>query len=199
MREYPLEYEKTRPVTFYPDEPEDFNGDILEIGPGRGDFLFDLASAKPNKRIFAVELGRRRFEKICGKIDREDVSNIIVIRGNARVIVSAHFKPKTLDAIYLFFPDPWPKTRYRMNRLVSTEFITLLATLLKPNGLLYMATDVPRYAKAMVKETAPVETLMSLGDPYIKSSAIENYTSTFFEDDAHKEGRGSFFLGYRRK
>jgi tRNA (guanine-N7-)-methyltransferase len=47
----------------------------------------------------------------------------------------------------LLFPDPWPKKRHHKRRLVQPAFVTELARVLKPGGLLHVATDWADYAR----------------------------------------------------
>ena len=43
--------------------------------------------------------------------------------------------------MHLLCPDPWPKNRHRIKRLVTTDFIGRVARILKPGGVLHMSTD----------------------------------------------------------
>ena len=56
-----------------------------------------------------------------------------------------------VDALWLFFPDPWHKKRHHKRRLLNGLFVALLASRLKPGGLLRAATDWEPYAVAMLE------------------------------------------------
>ena len=40
-------------------------GDVLEIGPGRGDLLLHLASTQPSKKFIALEIGKKYTLRIA--------------------------------------------------------------------------------------------------------------------------------------
>ena len=58
----------------------------------------------------------------------------------------------SLEAVHIFFPDPWPKKKHRKRRLVRRPFTETLAGCLKPNGYLYMVTDWEDYALHALEE-----------------------------------------------
>jgi tRNA (guanine-N7-)-methyltransferase len=41
----------------------------------------------------------------------------------------------SIDAIHLFFPDPWPKNRQHKRRIVQDEFVELIAQKVKTKWL----------------------------------------------------------------
>ena len=43
--------------------------------------------------------------------------------------------------IWILHPDPWPKARHEKRRLLSAEFLNLLATKLAPDGKIIIGTD----------------------------------------------------------
>ena len=61
---------------------------------------------------------------------------------------------RQLDAVHLFFPDPWPKVRHRRRRFVSADTLDLLADRLTPDGQVLLATDSPAYVGTVRRETA---------------------------------------------
>jgi tRNA (guanine-N7-)-methyltransferase len=59
--------------------------------------------------------------------------------------------PGSVDAIHIFFPDPWPKARHHKRRLIRPENIPYLRDVLRPGGTLHLATDWPDYAQVMLE------------------------------------------------
>lgn len=55
--------------------------------------------------------------------------------------------PDSLAGVHVFFPDPWPKKRHHKRRILQPEFVTLIASRLKPGGYLHCATDWQEYAE----------------------------------------------------
>jgi len=46
-----------------------------------------------------------------------------------------------LDAVHVFFPDPWPKARHHKRRLVQPSHVALLRSRLVVGGVLHCATE----------------------------------------------------------
>ena len=199
MKTFPLEYESKKEILFYPDKPEKFDGDILEVGPGRGDFLMSAAEQNPDKRLVAIEIGKRRHYKMIPRIEKKGLTNILLIGGNARIVLPRYFKPGTFEKVYVLFPDPWPKKRHYPHRLMSVEFISLLTDCLKVGGDLFFATDFWPYADWVVDNVAEVPRLKSLGKPYFTTiDDMAYYRPTFFEQKWRKEGRAIYYMRYRK-
>ena len=76
------------------------------------------------------------------------LTNVRVADGDARVLLTDMLLPGSLDEVRVWFPDPWPKARHAKRRLVGPEFVALVASRLRPGGLLHVATDAPAYADA---------------------------------------------------
>jgi tRNA (guanine-N7-)-methyltransferase len=51
--------------------------------------------------------------------------------------------------LHIYFPDPWPKKRYRKNRLINESFPQLTGTTLVPGGVVYLRTDDEDYFAQM--------------------------------------------------
>lgn len=200
MRTFPLEFELRKEILFYPEKPHQAAGDILEIGPGRGDFLLSMAEQLPGKKLAAIEIGKRRYVKLIPRIQKRGLTNILLIQGNARVVLPRIFNPGTFEKIYVLFPDPWPKKRHIPHRLMTVEFITLLADLLRKDGELFFATDVLAYAEWVTGNMRAVGQLKSLGSPdFTTVDKFAYYTPTVYEQRWRTEGRAIYYLHYRRK
>jgi tRNA (guanine-N7-)-methyltransferase len=57
--------------------------------------------------------------------------------------------PKTVEALHIYFPDPWPKRKHRKNRLLNQRFTHLARAALIPGGRVYMRTDDADYFAQM--------------------------------------------------
>jgi tRNA (guanine-N7-)-methyltransferase len=66
------------------------------------------------------------------------------VRGDGRDLIE-RVTDASLSVVYVLFPDPWPKTRHWKRRLVEPGFVAQCARVLKPGGLLRVATDVRSY------------------------------------------------------
>lgn len=198
VKSFPWEFESKKEVLFYPEKPQELGGDILEVGPGRGDLLLSLAASFPAKRFIAVELGGKRYFKLIPRIEKKQLRNILLIQGDARILLPRYFARETFEKIYVLFPDPWPKKRHALKRLLTVEFISLLAGLLKTEGDLFIATDVRPYAEWVVENARHVGLLRCMGSPFVDRSVLVDCQTTFFETKWHNEGRMIYYMWYRR-
>lgn len=154
LRQFPSEFTGTKPVKFFPAQPERLEGDVLEIGPGRGDFLFSEGKGHPELKFVAVELGKKRYAKLVERIQNRGLTNIVLVFGDARIVLPKYFVPATFESVVVLFPDPWPKRRHAFNRLLQPVFLIELARILKPGGHLFLKSDVESYV-AWVEEQVP--------------------------------------------
>jgi len=119
----------------------------LEIGCGIGDFIVQLASRNPGVNYLAIDIYNKGCLKTCSKIDAAGLDNVRVARTEARDLLSRHFGPESLAAIYINCPDPWPKKRHRDRRLVGPEFLRTALYYLSPGGDFFFSTDFTDYAE----------------------------------------------------
>lgn len=122
---------------------------VLEIGFGMGDATADMAEADPRRDYLAVEVHTPGIGNLLALVRERGLTNVRVAHGDAMEL--AHQIPEaSLDAIHVFFPDPWPKARHHKRRLIQPGNVRLLRRLLRVGGVLHCATDWPDYAEAMV-------------------------------------------------
>jgi len=194
-RQFPLEFEARKPILFYPREVEQITGDVLEIGPGRGDLLLWLAAAYPAKQFVAIEMMMRRYRKLIARAEKRGLTNVQLLRGNARIIIPRYFVSPCFERIYVLFPDPWPKPRHSFQRLLSVEFLNKLASILKPSGDIVLATDWQPYADWVIENAAKVPPLRNTGNPYSQEMNLNpSGEPTFFEGLWRSKGREIFFV-----
>ncbi len=123
----------------------------VEIGFGSGDALIAMAEQYPENDYLGIDVYRSGIAKLLMQIENKQLTNIRVICANA-VDVFTHCLPiESIDAVYLFFPDPWHKKRHHKRRLVQPAFIDLLASKMKSEAYLHLATDWEDYARQMLQ------------------------------------------------
>ena len=125
---------------------------IMEIGFGMGEATAQIAAADPTTGYLAVEVHRPGIGKLLLRVEEGELKNIRAIEGDAFEIFEAMIEDSSLDGVHLFFPDPWPKARHFKRRIVNQEFIAAVATKLKPNAFLHIATDWQPYAEWIAEE-----------------------------------------------
>ena len=126
---------------------------VLEIGFGMGDATAAMAAADPGRDYLAVEVHTPGIGNLLALAGEQGLTNIRVAHGDAMELVH-RLRPGSLDAVHVFFPDPWPKARHHKRRLIQPATVALLRERLRPGGLLHCATDWPEYADAMAAALA---------------------------------------------
>lgn len=120
---------------------------VLDIGFGDGEALLTAAARHPDVDYLGVEVHDPGIGHLLALIERSGVGNIRLIGHDAVEVVERMLPEQSFDAANLFFPDPWPKKRHHKRRIVQPDFVDELARILKPSGLLHIATDWTNYAE----------------------------------------------------
>jgi tRNA (guanine-N7-)-methyltransferase len=122
----------------------------LEIGCGHGGYAVAFGQRWPERALVGIEQRKKFAAMVAEKVERRGLGNVLVLRGDARLLAPRLFAAGSLAAIHVHFPDPWWKRRHERRRLVDDGMSWLLRGLLAPGGLLDFRTDVEAYALAAV-------------------------------------------------
>jgi tRNA (guanine-N7-)-methyltransferase len=130
----------------------------LEIGFGMGDALISMAKNNPEHDFLGIDVYNPGIGHLLIELEAAQLTNVKVICADAVEILTHYLPSECLDYVYIFFPDPWPKKRHHKRRLIQTEFLKLLATVMKLDAELYIATDWQNYAEHIneVLEATPL-------------------------------------------
>jgi tRNA (guanine-N7-)-methyltransferase len=116
----------------------------LEIGFGGGEHLAHQAEEHPGVGFLGCEVFEAGIASCLSHIAERKLDNVRLHPEDARVLLAA-LQPRSLDRVFLLFPDPWPKRRTAKRRFVSPENLDRLAELIVPGGELRIASDDPTY------------------------------------------------------
>ena len=81
----------------------------LEIGCGIGDFITKTAADSPDTNFIAIDYYNKGCDKTCRRLEKQGITNVRVLRVEAREFVAAHIPLDSLTAVFINCPDPWPK------------------------------------------------------------------------------------------
>jgi tRNA (guanine-N7-)-methyltransferase len=138
----------------------------LEIGFGMGVTTAEIAQTNPERNYIGMEVHRPGIGRLLWEIEKRSIFNIRIIEYDAVYAVEKMIPQDSLEAIHIFFPDPWPKKRHRKRRLVQRPFTETLANCLKPGGYLYMVTDWEDYALHALEELTATAVLKNAYDSF---------------------------------
>ena len=170
---------------------------LLEIGFGGADFLVDLAKKRPDANIIGIELSLPSLRKGEKKLDAASITNTRILAGDAEQILWTLCQSESLAEVYINFPDPWPKERHNYRRLISDDFLHLLATRMPAGAILDIATDHVDYAAWIVERLERT--------PYFNSRLSTTYVNedteriiSKYEQKGFDEGRIGHYYKWQR-
>jgi len=131
----------------FPDIYDNDNPVTLEIGFGMGDSLIRMALDAPNTNFLGIEVHQAGVGRLLRLVEENRIGNIRVVCHDAVDIIRHNIKPASVQRVNIFFPDPWHKKKHHKRRLVQADFLTLIHSRMKENGLLHIATDWHPYAE----------------------------------------------------
>jgi tRNA (guanine-N7-)-methyltransferase len=114
----------------------------LEIGPGRGGFLFERLAAVPRLCMIGFEIRRKWATIVDNKLKANGLGERSrVFYEDARTALP-RLPEASLTRVYIHFPDPWWKKRHEKRLVVSASLLPDVARALVPGGELFVQTDV---------------------------------------------------------
>jgi tRNA (guanine-N7-)-methyltransferase len=155
----------------------------VDIGCGEGSFLVGMAASNPGRNFLGIERLLGRVRKTCRKAARLGLDNVRVLRIESTYATRWLLPPKSVDVFHVMFPDPWPKRRHQIRRLINNDFLDAVWGTLIHGGELRLSTDDAHYFEHM-------ERVMGLRKDFgIEPWApAEDYPQTDFE--RHFRARG---------
>ena len=124
---------------------------VLEIGTGMGDATAQIAENHKENDYLAVEVHRPGIGSLMRQIEKNKLSNIRLLSHDIIDILKYQLPENSIDCVYIFFPDPWPKKKHHKRRLINSALLTLIKPVLKNHGRLFIATDWENYAEQIIE------------------------------------------------
>ncbi len=170
----------------------------LEIGFGMGDTLLALAKGNPQCDYLGVEVHRPGVGRLLLGLAERELQNVRVLCADAGDVLEHNLAPHSLAAIYLLFPDPWPKKRHHKRRLVQPAWAALACSRLRLGGELLIATDWQDYAEHMLDVLDGTQELTNCAGAGHFAPPGEGRPETKFERRGRRLGHAVWELRYRR-
>jgi len=151
---------------------------FLDIGCGNGESLVFEAQKNPDKFYVGVELQYKEVYRTGLKIQKAGLKNCLVLQMDAKKLPDL-FKSDQISSVNIFFPDPWPKTKHRKNRLVQVAYLRRLFAKMQKGASVNIRTDNDDYFIHIVS------TVYSMKDEFKLS--ITEFTRDYYRDGARKD------------
>lgn len=186
----------------------------LEIGFGNGEHLAGQALKNPQIGFIGAEVFKNGVANLLTlitgikegtdipdtfKLLPERVDNIRVFSDDMRLLF-AQIPDNFIDKLFVLFPDPWPKKRHESRRFINQENLKEISRVLKPNGILRVATDHKIYKGWALRQICAHPDFAwtaTCGNDWKHEPA--DWVQTKYQRKAIAEGRRAVFLDFVRK
>lgn len=120
----------------------------VEIGCNTGHVTRAWAEKYPNRLHIGIDWKFKIIYRGAEKATEKGLGNILFFRSNVERL-RYMFGENEIDALYLFFPDPWPKKSQWKNRFLKPSTLRDAARVVKKGGLFHIKTDHDGYFEKM--------------------------------------------------
>jgi len=149
----------------------------VDLGSGPGKFLVEAAQRYPDRNFLGIERLLGRVRKTRRRAFRLGIHNLRLLRMEMEYAVT-HLLPKeSIFRFHLSFPDPWPKRRHHVRRVVDCDFLEAVWRALVTDGEIRIKTDHEAYFRQIIR--AAEESRLWQFPDWVE----ENYPVTDFEQD----------------
>ena len=101
----------------------------IEIGCGKGQFVFNMAKNYPNINFIAIEKYDSVLIRALEKFVDKEFDNVKLVLFDAFELVNLF--DYEIDTLYLNFSDPWPKVKHSKRRLTHNNFLNKYKNIVK--------------------------------------------------------------------
>lgn len=171
---------------------------IVEVGSGQGHQILDAATNHPEKNFLAIEVFKAGLARTMIRAEIAGLQNLRLAEVNAPELLEKYLPEGSVSEIWVFFPDPWKKTKHFKRRLINEDFVKIAHRALRPGGVLRLGTDWENYAEWMRDVLAAADGF----EPAFEGEwapRFEERVLTAFERKGMEKGRAIRDLAYRRK
>ena len=182
--------------------PEDYKGKwkelfdnnnpiYLEIGSGKGQFIYKMAKNHPDINFLGMEKMDSVICRAIDKVKEEKLPNLKLIRADS-ILLDTFFNPKEISRIYLNFSDPWPKKRHYKRRLTNEHFLNMYQKLLPKSGEIWFKSDNRDLVEYSIITMSKELEILDISLDLHKSDLV--YETTEFEDRFVSLGQRIYFI-----
>jgi tRNA (guanine-N7-)-methyltransferase len=157
----------------------------VEIGSGKGKFLNELATARPDRNLLAVERSAKYHRLCCDRAARRGLENVRLVRTTGEDLLFRLLTEGSVDTFFVLFSDPWPKKRHHKRRFFRPDNVAAMQRALAPGGRLLVKSDHDDYSAVIAEALGAASSFTSI-DP---EEAFADLPQTGFEEKYLVDGR----------
>jgi tRNA (guanine-N7-)-methyltransferase len=128
----------------------------IEIGSGKGLFMATASQATPLHNFLGIEIANKYAHHASGRLARAECKNAIMVAGNAEPLFQKNIPSGSLEAVHVYFPDPWWKKRHRKRRVVNETSVRNYCDAIRSGGRFHFWTDVLDYFEMTIEMIADI-------------------------------------------
>jgi len=171
----------------------------VEVGIGKGRFLLAAAAARPDVQHVGIEYANKYLRVAESRARKRGLTNVRFVRVDAKEMIPA-IPDRSVEAFYVFYPDPWPKKRQHKRRFFDAPTVAHLARALVAGGWLHVVTDHDDYwsvIEPLVDREPGFERQAEFGGPQFPLPTDGALTN--FEEKYGREGRSRHRASWRAR
>ena len=170
---------------------------VAEVGFGMGETTARIATQNPQTNYLGIEVHAPGVGSLLKQVGEAGLENVRVVRHDAVEVMREMIPAASLDAIHVFFPDPWPKKRHHKRRLLQPAFVSLAASRLVPGGIFHVATDWEEYANEVLAVFLATPELENTAEGFAPRPGARPETK--FERRGLKLGHGVWDVVFKKR
>ena len=133
---------------------------VVEVGSGKGLFMCSAAATAPEMNFLGIEIVDKYAKFSAAGLLKRNLTNAVMVSGDALRIFRELLPADSLEAVHVYFPDPWWKKRHRKRRVMNEGFLKDVECTLKPGRSLHFWTDVEEYFTTTLELISACTTLI---------------------------------------
>ena len=171
----------------------------VEVGSGKGLFLRNAAAARPETNFLGIEIAAKYAHFAAVMLVKRNLHNAIVVQADALRIFAELLPDDSLQAVHVYFPDPWWKKRHKKRRVMRETFLRDIQRTILPGGALHFWTDVEEYFHSTLELIAACTNLQGpLDAPETPAEHDMDYR-THFERRMRQSNEPVYRAEFRKK
>jgi tRNA (guanine-N7-)-methyltransferase len=123
----------------------------IEVGSGKGLFMRTASGQRPEHNFLGVEIAYGYARHAAARLAQRERTNARMLAGDGQRLLREFVPDDSLEAVHVYFPDPWWKKRHHKRRVLNEEFLLQVARTMRPGGRLHFWTDVQDYYTATLE------------------------------------------------
>lgn len=171
----------------------------LEIGCGSGEYSVELSLRFPERCFVGIDVKAARIYNGALKAINLKLDNVAFVVARAQNL-NEIFSEKSIEEIYIPFPDPHIRRANHNRRLISPDFLKIYKKLLVSNGTIHFKTDNQELYDYALKAITEFGCKIIFNSSNLYQDGDEEFShniKTSFESHYVKQGRAIRYIFFQ--